>query len=228
MIRAAACLCLCAMGLAAQSHDWMIVPGERVGPITRDSTLDSLEKDFGPENVHSEVVNSGYTIASAVVYLVSPSRALSVVWDSRAEGAHPARIVVCYRDPSLDQAIAMERQMPEIFPPRAHPWDVAKACEWKTKEGITVGATLQELEHLNGRPFIIMGFGWAQGGKVVSWNGRLLEAIQTPGLDLQLTEGRSTLEDRRKVSAYVSYSSDNSLMRAVAPKVSFMTIGFPK
>jgi len=216
------------VGLAAQSHDWIIVPGERVGSITRNSTIDSLKKAFGAENVYSEVVNSGYTISRAVVCIDSPSRALEVVWDSRAEGAHPARITVCYRHPSLDQVTALERQMPAIFPPHAHPWDVARACEWKTIEGITVGATLQQLEQLNGRPFTIMGFGWAQGGKVVSWNGGLLEAVKTGGLELQLTWGRSTVEERRKVSGNGSYSSDNSDVRAVSPTISYLPIEFAK
>jgi hypothetical protein len=49
--RAAACLCLYAMGLAAQSHDWKIVPGERVGTVTRSSTIDTLKQQFGAANV---------------------------------------------------------------------------------------------------------------------------------------------------------------------------------
>ena len=42
---------------------------------------------------------------------------------------------------------------------------------WKTDAGVTLGITLQELQQLNGKPFLFSGFGWDYGGRVTDWNG---------------------------------------------------------
>ena len=45
--------------------------------------------------------------------------------------------------------------------------------DWKTKEGITLGTKLKELEVINQKSFTFSGLGWDYGGKV-NWNeGRL-------------------------------------------------------
>jgi hypothetical protein len=46
--------------------------------------------------------------------------------------------------------------------------------DWKTKEGITIGTTLKELEKLNKKPFRFSGFGWDYGG-MVNWEGGYLD-----------------------------------------------------
>lgn len=46
---------------------------------------------------------------------------------------------------------------------------------WKTKEGITLGTKLKELEKLNKKPFTFYGFGWDYGGAANWDNGQLQE-----------------------------------------------------
>jgi hypothetical protein len=54
---------------------------------------------------------------------------------------------------------------------------------WQTAEGLRIGATLAELERLNGGPFEFAGFGWDYGGQVYTEPpGQLQE-----GLDIFLT-----------------------------------------
>ncbi|TND08328.1 MAG: hypothetical protein FD123_2359 [Bacteroidetes bacterium] len=50
--------------------------------------------------------------------------------------------------------------------------------QWKSKTGIRLGTTLLELEQLNGKPFIIFGFGWDYGGMLQSWDKGKLENAQ--------------------------------------------------
>ena len=66
---------------------------------------------------------------------------------------------------------------------------------WKTKEGITLGTTLKELERLNGKPFTFFGFDWDYSG-ATSWeNGKLATRKifvylgYPPNADMALFEG---------------------------------------
>lgn len=47
-----------------------------------------------------------------------------------------------------------------------------------TVAGLKVGTTLEQVEHLNGRPFQLYGFGWDYGGTVFDWNGGALDTIE--------------------------------------------------
>jgi hypothetical protein len=135
--RTLALACLLAPGLPAQSHDWKIVRGERVGPLTAASTLESLRVAFGAANVRpgSVTADEGFEEPGAVIYPDSPARALSVLWGKEKAAGHPAYVFICYG------------QQP------------TGPCEWKTGEGITNGTSLAELEKWNGRPFRLAGFG---------------------------------------------------------------------
>lgn len=50
-----------------------------------------------------------------------------------------------------------------------------KKTDWKTKEGITYGTTVKELEQYNDKPFVFWGFEWDYGGLLSSWRGGRLE-----------------------------------------------------
>jgi hypothetical protein len=42
---------------------------------------------------------------------------------------------------------------------------------WKSPEGLRIGATLAEVEKINGRPFSFYGFEWDSGGMAADWLG---------------------------------------------------------
>lgn len=48
-----------------------------------------------------------------------------------------------------------------------------QGTDWKTKEGITLGTKLKELEKLNQKPFTFYGFGWDYSGMTDWDNGHL-------------------------------------------------------
>src|SRR5690606_6618208 len=51
---------------------------------------------------------------------------------------------------------------------------VSKKGNWKSKTGITIGMTYEELLRLNKKPVLIYGFGWDYSG-AVDWNGGKME-----------------------------------------------------
>lgn len=131
---------------AAQKNDWLIVPGQRVGPITAASTRADLDAIFGKENVQERNLdrNDGPE-AATVVYSSDPSAALAITWDRE----HPAAIRVC-------------------FGTQTGP------CRWRTSSGIHLGISIRELNALNGKSFQVGGFAQEQG-KVISWKQGALE-----------------------------------------------------
>lgn len=191
------------LALAAQSHSWWIVPGQGVGPIARDSTLVSLQREFGTANVREQTISGaeGEEHRGVIVYPDSPARRLAVTWAEGEAAGHPSEISICYRQ------------------------DAGGPCEWKTKEGITLGTTLQHLERLNGRLFRIAGFGWDYSGAVLSWNGGRLESLRAGGLHLELNPDESTLaqpegrKNYRQVQGDRSFSSGHPAMQALHPRV---------
>jgi hypothetical protein len=132
---------------SAQKNDWLIVPVQRVGPITAATTRADLDKLFGKENVHDgNLEGSEVPEAATVVYGNDASAALAVTWDKE----HVATIHIC-------------------FATNTGP------CKWRTAGGIRIGLPLRELEKLNEKSFQIAGFGSEGQGTVTSWRHGLLE-----------------------------------------------------
>src|ERR1017187_10415171 len=78
---------------AAQKNDWLIVSGQRVGPITASTTRAALNSLFGKENVEDRSldVNEGPE-AATVVFGNDTSGALAITWDKE----HPSTIHICF------------------------------------------------------------------------------------------------------------------------------------
>ena len=145
-LQSALALAMLAAPAAAQKNDWLIVPGQRVGPITAATTRADLDAIFGKENVQERNLdgNDGPG-AATVVYSSDPSAALAMTWDRE----RPASIRVC-------------------FGTQAGP------CRWRTSSGIHIGTTIRELNALNGKSFQVGGFAQEQG-RVISWKQGALE-----------------------------------------------------
>jgi hypothetical protein len=130
----------------AQKNDWLIVPGQRVGPITAATTRAELDTLFGKENVHDGTFEGGdVPEVATVVWGGDSSTALAITWDRE----HPSAIHVCVGTQS-------------------------GPCRWRTASGIRIGMPARELEKVNGKSFQVTGIGQEQG-KVVSWRHGVLE-----------------------------------------------------
>jgi hypothetical protein len=194
----AAGLLVSARALAA---DWVIVPGERVGPIDAGASEAKLVELFGAANVKrvSFEVEPGEAVPATTVFADDSTR----------------RAIVLWRDPET-------RVAPETVLIRG------ERSVWRTDKGITLGTPLATLRRLNGKPLSLTGFGSDLGGTVLDCNGGSLTEFGQDGP--QGIVGR-TLVVRvepdpalRDTSAYQQsigeseLSSDSEAMRTLNPR----------
>ena len=104
---------------------------------------------------------------------------------------------------------------------------------WKAEHGITLGASLKELERLNGRPFQLAGFNWDYSGTVTSWEKGLLEEdLQSSGrVILRLGEAKEsglTEEESREVAGDGAFSSRHPVIQKLNPKIYEIVWEFPE
>jgi len=177
------------------AEDLTIVPGVRVGPITRRTTLADLRRIYGSASVRTADVDvgEGETAPGAIIFPDDSLRRAQVAFRDSA-GSAP-RFIVVRGDTGL----------------------------WHTDRGVMLGSRLTRLGSLNGGPFVLLGFGWDYEGTVVSWNGghlaadsgvgrfivRLRPTRTGPGADSLM---RDVLGDRE-------YASDRPAMIGLEPAV---------
>jgi hypothetical protein len=121
------------------AHDWLIVPGERVGPISATTSEAELLSRLGAGAVVRREVYlaEGFCTAGNVLYPDSPD-AVEIGWADSLR-SRPAFLTIRGR-----------------------------GSRWATPAGVRIGATLKDLEALRGEPLTFAGFGWDYGGGA-SW-----------------------------------------------------------
>lgn len=74
-------------------------------------------------------------------------------------------------------------------------WSIQKdnLIDWKTKEGITIGTDINDVESFNKKPFAIAGYGWDYGGMTLGWNNGKLNPDLV--LHFKLTKDISNLKN---------------------------------
>jgi hypothetical protein len=192
----------------------LIVPGLRVGPVTRTSTERSLRQSLGAAAVKQDIdVGEGILEPGLVIYKDDPTRRLAVVWN-REQPAHPASILICYPEGG-------------------------SACRWHTGSGIGLGTTLKDLERRNGKPFQMTVWGSDVGGNVVSYEGGRLErelrslgALALTLVPLIGSDGAYlptlTSDEMDAVTGEKFVSSRNAVLQKLDPYVAAMSLEFPR
>jgi len=197
--------------LHAEENDWLIVPGKRVGPITAAATRADLVPILGSKNLEDDEIQTSdmATEIGTKVFWGQPDIALAIFWVSDAPDARIRRVRICPNQ------------------------ELPGKCRWHTAEGITLGTSLKELEHLNAHAFQLNGFDWGFGGLVTSWGGGRLEkfAAICGGINLRLDPAPGNASDERArllddVEAEEEFASSHGSMQALNPVVDFMSISF--
>jgi len=170
------------------------------GAFARDSSLARLRETFGRENVTTEqiYVGEGESEPGAVVYPKDPARRVEVLWADGRRQARPSAIRVR-----------------------------GDASRWRTPSGVGVGSTLVEVERLNGRPFVVLGFGWDLGGSAGDWKGGRLAEAGASGCHLGLSFETGASADPKALDAVQgdrAFSSSDPKMRAAKPSVHVITL----
>ena len=200
-VAAVAVLLLVAAGKVLAA-DWLIVPGQRAGPIDARASEARMVELFGARNVTRESfeVEPGVALPATVLFASDASRRALVLW----------------RDPET-------RTAPESVLIRG------ERSIWKTDKGIGLGTPLATLRRINGRPLTLTGFGWDLAGTVLDCNGGSLvelgrqsrEGLVGRTLVLRL-EPDPTLRDTPAYQQTVGereFSSDSEAMRSLNPRV---------
>jgi hypothetical protein len=192
---------------AQEANDWLILPGERVGPITATTSEAMLGTLFGAENVEPGDIGigEGFTEPGAVIYGKDPAKRIEVLW----------------RDAARTVADSV--------------WISGAASDWKTSEGVSLGTALKDIERLNGGPFRLAGFDWDYSGTIIDCEGGQLKVIgctdangrvQGRLLLLRLSPDVSdaTAAEHAQVGGEGPFSSGHPVMQALNPRVYQMIV----
>ena len=116
------------------TEDLVVIIGERVGPITAETTRADLDELFGKENVADiqHPTFEGETIPGTVIFPGSTKEAV-VLWVQQDPTQTVDRVVI-------------------------------NGSQWSLPSGLNKGDNLAAVEALNGAPFMIYGFEWDYGG----------------------------------------------------------------
>jgi hypothetical protein len=198
----------------AQTNDWVIVPGVRVGPLTASSGRADLERIFGAAPMADRAIEMGDDSSrpGTVINPNNPSEALAIVWRDETRTL-PEQVLVCY---------GLAR---------------GGACRWRTGSGIGMNTSLRDLENANGRPFLLLGFERDFAGTVMSWEGgKLARELEGTGrLVLRLSPKTSAegqfiplLTGSEEAAVLAErIPSDHPAMRKLNPAVYQILLVFP-
>lgn len=179
--------------------EWQIGPG-RAGPVTRETSEADLRQHYGSGEVESTriEIGEGETAAGTVLFPRDSLRRAEIVWQDSVNRRRPARISIR-----------------------------GSQTRWQLPRGISLGTTLQELEHLNGRPFTLAGFGWDYAGVITDWKGGALDR-SLAGIKLYLDPGSAQYESKAyaQVSGDQDFSSSLPPMQQLNPHVATIFVDF--
>lgn len=156
-----------------------------------------LVRTYGRENVQTKNIHiaEGDFESGTVLFAKDRANSVEILWKDSTRREIPKRIQI-----SGDKSA------------------------WATRQGITLGTTLKELEQMNGRPFVLFGFGWDYAGSVLSWKGgRLEQQLSVNGKMILALDGQKgkkvSQEESDSVEGDAEYLSSNRVMQKKDPRV---------
>jgi hypothetical protein len=188
--------CFLLFGSEPQISDtsWTIDLDGKIGKINSKTSEADLVRNYGSKNITRGTldVGEGETMSATIVLARFPQRRLEIAWRDEPGKRFPARIQI-EGDKSL----------------------------WHTTQGITLGTSLKTLEKLNGKPFLLVGFGWDYSGTVTSWSqGRLEQGLKNIVLRLgPTTRDQLPSADEESVEGDRNFPSDQPGMQKINPTV---------
>lgn len=186
MNRICFCLLLAASFLRADEFDpadSTIVLGQRVGLIKPGMTSTDIERAYGKKNLKiTELPGPEGSTYPGARLFEGTERELEIAWDAENE---TNKVV-------------------------AHINVVGKA--WKFENGLKLGMSLEDVEKINGKTFMVNGFGWDYGG-YANFEGGKLEAKVGIRFDTTAAKASDSLSGDKQIP-----STDKKL-RAAKPVI---------
>ena len=185
--------------LPTASPEWLITPAAS-GPFSTGTSEADLRRRHGSSVVeHTRIdLGEGETAPGTVIYPADSLRRAEIIWQDTVARRRPGRIILR-----------------------------GTQSKWQVSQGISLGTSLQELEHLNGRPFTLAGFGWDYAGVITDWNGGALDT-ELSRVKLYLDPGAAQYESApySQVLGDRDYSSSLTAMQQLDPRVSQIFIDY--
>lgn len=188
------------------AQNYTIIPGVKFGAITAKTSEAELKRIYGEKNVQATDVGlgEGETAPGTIIYPNDEKKKIEIVWKDEKSKKFPDFIQL-----TGDKSI------------------------WKTKDGISLGTSLKQLEIINGKSFTLAGFDWDYGGTVYSWRkGKLAKVFGSDGQKVTLRLGynpykKYSAKDLNSVVGDGEFSSKKRAMQRINPTVYQMIIDFP-
>lgn len=175
---------------------FLLVPGERAGWVTPETSEEELKRRYGARNVRSEAValGEGAVRQGTVLFPDDERRRLEIQWRDDAARKAPARVRL-----SGDESA------------------------WRTEGGVTLGTSLEALERMNGGPLRLLGFAWDGAGIITSFEGGALSSSlgdrRRATLRLCAAPGAASDEALAGISGDQVLSSTDPRVRALRPRL---------
>jgi hypothetical protein len=129
----------------SETRDFLIVPGQRIGPMKLTTSEEALIRLYGPGNVgRSTVRTTGTNTETCTVLMAGTNNELRITWKDETH----ARIKAIYLD--------------------------KPNSSWLSAQGLRVGMGLMDLTKANKSPISFYGFNWEYGGTVSSYRNGVL------------------------------------------------------
>lgn len=217
------------MLLAAPAHaalgpdDELIVPGERVGLVTKNTTEQELINHLGASYRRTAIpIGEGYCSAGSIIYEGTVNELL-IIW---RDSANSNMEFQCSDDPeNADVKKALEGAKFER--PDLVKITLADSA-YHTQDGIRIGIPVTDIEKIVGKPFSFSGFGWDYGGRI--YNGALPDFLSG-----DLTYGPLTEKEQVPafIAAYVptgdrAFKSNDPRWKVFVLRLGTLFVGFPE
>jgi hypothetical protein len=198
------------------ADDYLILPGERVGFITVNTTEEDIKNHVKPEEYKREIIQGreGFRRWGMILY-PGTDREMTIYWKSETQevsmgdwwkkGEENWKEPPVFRNPQF------------VYIENSH-------SPWHTAEGVKINSTLEKLEQLNGRPFTFFGWGWDGSGMLYSWEDGKLSPFLYPQLNVIGWEKNGA---PNSVTGEKELRSDSPAVRSVKWKTVSLRILFP-
>lgn len=170
------------------------------GPFAKDSDHTRLEKTFGKSQVSKDIVQ-----------VEADELKASIVF---AKDANRRLEIVWWDEKALKRPSTIQ----------------ASGTAWTGPKDIRVGMKISEVEMLNGKPFLLYGFGWDYGGTNAGWRGGAFTNLPG-GCNLIVVFGsdNNAADDAyMKVVGDKKFLSSSKEIRDVGPRVEKIGLAYPK
>lgn len=199
------------VGTGASPTDFLIIPGKQAGPITATATEASLIQAIGTINVTHESIDLGEGDSEPGTTLFKgTANEVHILWKDKKRFSNPDAVLI---RPAGDAT-----KNGDVVP------------SWQVDNGLKIGATIKEVERINGRPFTLYGFGWDMGGSFSDARGGTLQGVDGKAY-LSLTFGPGNVKPAQEklldsVSGDREFMSSLPAMQQLNPKVEVIQISF--